>query len=825
MNYKFLFAAMTLPMVFTACSQDELLEGVNNGMKAPEVQGYHVTLNPVLNADADSRALWDETNAKLTWEKTDLISVYWLGQDEPNGALSGSFNSIFKTTDGSEFTSESMVFEGGNVAVFPGDTKFTKPGSLTVKVGEVQDEKTILSTPYISNYLNIGLQKNGQTEQFAGYNNGLYSPMKLAANVLYLNLDLSNTENLIKDFDFKIQSVSLVAENNIFANEAQIKTSVNEVCDKGVVEYKEGYTTKKLNTITKSLYAIGSPKFTELKATHVTGENGKYLVKFVVLPTFTGVDNSLANAAENAKIVIKTNCGTLTLTSAEKEGKDYKNVATFTETKEGEEAPECVGVVTGQKDKDQTIAELFNQIATSQIIPDDADSKFVGERCGRPYARTIKGDMANATLNNSEVYNSDDILNYVAIHTAMKSKEEMNLVLCSTYDDIFNPLTKKALAAVDARNTYTASKENIVVTLSLKEGTNTVEIEGGGEIYFANPKALEDEAQLLINGDEKWTMNDTYQSDNVKLIINQATLTINGTTNNNGIQQVLTTNVENRAGYTLNIGGNGILKIGNNLKNFTNCNTYGQPISWGIINIAKGQKLLLNESISDEKLKGQINIENGGFLTTGERVNANIYAKINTSGLIASESTGEHGLTNYGEINIMDNKSTTYVLKNESVGVINLKSRNQDLYAVTNEGKIVYNYDAQVDGNVFKRIASDKFSYVVFGEGNSEISLAKEGNGNLSIAEIDMEVRSSHLDFTANGLTVRDFTVANGAYLKLHVGDVLNVRNLYNYGTIELGGTINYTGEYTANGTVYQAGGKIVDIETSVTTEGSTESL
>lgn len=824
MNYKFLFAAMTLPMVFTACSQDELLEGVNSGMKAPEVKGYHISINPVLDVDADSRALWDETNAKLTWEKTDLISVYWLGQEEPSANLYGNFNSVFKTTDGHEFTSESMVFEGGNVAVFPGDTKFTKPGELKVKVSAEQNEKTILSTPYISNYLNICTQKNGQSEQFAGYNNGLYSPMKLAANVLYLNLDLSNTENLIKDFDFKIQSVSLVAEDNFFANEAVIKTSTKDVYDKGIVTYKEGYQEKQLETITKSLYAIGTPSFTELKATHITGEDGKYLVKFVVLPTFDGY-TALANAAENAKIVIKTNCGTLTLTSAEKEGKEYKNVASFTEAKEGEEAPECVGVVTGQKDKNQTIAELFNQIATSQVIPDEADSKFVGERCGRPYARTIKGDMANATLNNSEVRSSKDILNYVAIHTAMKSKEKMNLILVKTDGDIFTPLTKEALAAVDAKNTYTAEKENIVVTLSPKEGTNTVEIEGGGEIYFAHPKALSQKVQLLISGDEKWTMDDTYKSENVKLIINQATLTINGTVNKDGEQQVLTTNVENRAGYTLNIGGNGTLQIAQKLKNFTNTDVFGNPTSWGIINIAKGQKLLLNESISEKLLEGQINIENGGFLTTGQDVNADIYAKINTSGLIASESTGEFGLTNYGEINIKDDKSTTYVLKNASAGVINLKSRNQDLYAVTNEGKIVYNYNAEVDGNVFKRIASDKFSYVVFGEGNSEISLAKEGNGNLSITEIDMEVRSSHLDFTANNLKVRDFTVANGAYLKLHVGDVLNVRNLYNYGTIELGGTINYTGSYNANGTVYQAGGKIVDIETNVTTQGSTDGL
>ena len=55
---------MALPMLFTACSQDELFEDYANNGNMPDAKGYYMTLAPTLGDMADSRATWLDSNAK-----------------------------------------------------------------------------------------------------------------------------------------------------------------------------------------------------------------------------------------------------------------------------------------------------------------------------------------------------------------------------------------------------------------------------------------------------------------------------------------------------------------------------------------------------------------------------------------------------------------------------------------------------------------------------------------------------------------------------------------------------------------------------------------
>ena len=792
MNKKFLIAAMALPMLFTACSQEELFEGVNT-MDAPQAKGLYVTLAPTLGEGVGSRAQWD--GSKLTWENTDKISMYWLDNASTTNALYGKYNSVFKTEDGEAFTSESMVFVGNNIAVYPGNTSFVKPGTIALNVPTSQDENTIEQTPYISNLLAVAdPDEYSLDKQVAGYNNGLYSPMKMAANVLVLNLELANTEKLIANYGFKIDSVSLVSKTPAFASTANL-LAAGDAKDKGVIKFGKDNKSE-YESIVSAVKVDAPAKYTALTTKHIEGEDGNYQVKFVVLPT------DVKDFDEDAEIVIYTNCGRINLTTTSTKGDKTSNIASFP-VKEDKEAV-YAGVVTGAKNEkgeavDQTIADLLNQITSSQV--GSKDTKFEGEFIGKKATRTVKADMSDATLNDSKVFNSENILNYVAIHTAMNSKEEMNLILSTTAKDgIFKTLTKEAIAAVDAKNTYNdkdASKEVYKVTLSLGEGVEAIEIVGGGAVYNAG-KSLKEEAALIL-ADAEWTMNDNASWTNVSKVINNGTLTIAGTTTKN-VQNKLAEEVQNYG--TLKIAGNGKLHVDENLINKTwieNKQTYN-----GVVEIAAKQNLVFDADVT-EGIEGIFNVAQGGFLTLAKNVTVTSNATINNYGLVSAED-GVGGLTNEGTIYVKRNGAITYIQDNEN-GIINLLSRNNEVVVKENPGKIVYNYVSATDGSTFKRVADDKFTYVVFGEGNENITLAKADakEGIMDISEISMEF-TGETNFITNGLNINELIVDESAHLQVLSGNILNVQTLINKGIITVGGLIYWSAELVNEGTTYTVG-------------------
>lgn len=588
MNKKILLAAMALPMLFTACSQDEYMEGLKGDMQTPDVKGFEVTLAPSLGFDGNSRAEWDFTGNRLSWEKTDLISVYWLNDQEDKGTgtnnvLKGMYNSIFKTTDGASFTSESLVFEGGNIAVFPANTTFVSQGDIKLSVPYSQDETVINKVPYFSNYLKVSADNIGKN--VAGYNNGLDAPVKPAANVVYLDVNLANTAELVKNYAFTVDSISIEANSNAFANEATLLID-------GTPTYKSEYektvngTATKVATITKSVKVNATAASKVLTSTSVekTGE-GKYRANFVILPTAA---NSL-NVAD--KIVIYTNCGRLELTSSQLAStaaagstatpvKSFDNDVTegasqVTYTRTGVVTGAKKTVVTGEEAKEvawnQTIAEFIRDITAVKNAA-ETSAKFKGEKQGRPMLRAISGDMANATLDYSKVYNSDQIKKYIAIHTAMNSKQVMNLVLCTNEKNsgTFKSLTSEVVNLIDKKNVYvddlsTTDKNeiSILVKLSTVDDKNqtvcdTIQLATAGAVYALNGEAINTPVVMTLP-EGQWNMDDTLKVDKVSKIINYGTLAIAGTEDKDGNQNKLTTTLKNEG--IINIAGNNTLYL------------------------------------------------------------------------------------------------------------------------------------------------------------------------------------------------------------------------------------------------------------------------
>lgn len=792
MKTKLLVAALVLPLAFSACTQDEFENAQNNGTQIPDNAIKGLVLNVQKSAEgdgADTRGIWQ--NDKINFEQNDKISLYWLGDTGMDAAPTGSdratttgkFNSIFRTTDGESFTSEALVFEGGNIAVYPGDVTFYNEGLVTLKVPAEQDETTLKNVPYISNQLYIK-KRDHQTEQLPGYygeGDELDSPVKLAANVVNLTLNLSN---IPQGYGFEVQSVELQASAGTFATESDViayTTANGDVNYKGEVVTSADGKTKTATIVAQTWSKAKTKSATAISTTNITkvSEN-QVIAHFVLLPT-----EQAALADADAKIVVRTNCGTITMTgdAVTEDGSTKKYQLMQTGSENG-----------------TSIADAIELFVTSQKSANE-DSKFYGENIGKVADRYMAVDVSEAKLNGSLVYTSADIIRYANLYTAMGAKEAtVDLVLSvkGEKDAAFAGLTKEAVTLLNSKNVTTS-----VFTLSKGTHVNGLEIVGGGEVF--DVPAIAASANLpLILSNETWNMKDAFafKSNGLTGITNNGTLTIEGTEGedaHNTIAEAITNN------GTINLGGDGLVVVANAaLKNTADA----------VINIAAEQELQFTKANTNGDLLGTINVNALTARLTATTADVNTNAIINNYGTVAgSETNGwlnetytDGDKTYVGTVKMMSSNAITYVKDNEN-GVINLNKRTDEVVIDENgnKGKIVYKWTAE-DGKSFKQVAEDRFNYVVFdGAETSEITLATGETGILDPKETSVEIQGV-CRLYANKVTIADLTVAEGATLQFTSGNVLNVTDLVNNGLITIGGKINYSGNSTGEGRVLTTG-------------------
>lgn len=774
MKAKLLLAALALPLVFSACSQDELENGRNNeNIPSNAIKGLKLNVSKSNESDGiDTRGTWESN--KITFDKSDKISLYWLGTTDGSvsfetaaarSSITGKFNSVFRTADGSTFSSESLVFEGGNIAVYPGDLSFVQEGTVYLTVPEVQDATVLNNVPYISNQLWIEKQGNDQTAQLPGYygDKELDCPVKQAANVVNLTLNLSN---IPAGYDFEVQSVELQTSDNTFAKKSQIKTIATAPYYGGEVVTTNPST--KANTIVAQTWSAPvadqyAQKLTTKNLTKVS--NNAIVAHFVVLPT----DVASVTAA-NAKIVVRTNCGTITLNSTDtKEGStDLKNVVL---KKDG-----SLDGTTG------AIANAIQGFAATQTA--DANSKFEGESIGKIFNRSIAVNVAEAKLTGSLVYTSEDITRYVNLHTAMNSTETVELIMIPKEDanGVFKGLTQDAVAKVNSKNSASA-----VFTLAKGDDLTEIEIVGGGDVF--DVQALASNANVLLSlSNEEWAMNDNLTvNEGFSAIVNNGTLTIRGT-QTNGTQNTIAKAITNKG--TINLGGNNLVKVGT-----AEFNT----LTGSTINIAANQELQFTSANASGDLAGVINVDaiTAKLTATAAITNG---GTINNKGVVAGNT--DNGWTNAGTINVKDESAITY-LKDNASGTIVLMTREDEVKVddSTKNGKIVYTW---ADGAEFTQTAADKFTYVIF-DGITRLTVKKTTSALESNTSMEFK---GVCTLTADDVTIKDLIIENGADFRLTSGNLLNVTNLTNKGTITIGGNIVYaaTGAFTGNGRVLTTG-------------------
>lgn len=803
MNSKLFLAALALPLVFTACSQDEYFE--DSSMTDANGNGMKLAFDFVKDVDVESRASWNDA---LSFSSTDdKFSLYWLGADitddayndaEGPVALVGQSNAVFKSKDanGTGFTSESLVYEGANVAVYPANLAHYTAEAITISIDEVQDAGTVLEVPYISN--KVALVRSGAsnptTNQVPGYNKGVKVSVKQAANVFDMTLNLKNHTALVgAPFNLDIEKVELVADANAFATEANLVEGAANPTDEGEEEYvDEGGKEQVYKSITQVIDVDATAASTILTSKAIVkNQDGSYTVRFVVLPTET---KGLTNSSE---IKVYTNCGTVTLTT---DGSLIKN---------GSESEEAYATRIAGYDyftkKDGTklaIAEVFEDILNN-AVKTTITSPFLNEKVGRVIKRSISVNMADADLSSCDVDSEAKIMHYIDLYKAIGKKGDMQLNLKMAEgetDNIFD-ITKATVDAVDDLHEAAQRQTPDAAEITLNPSSLSIQLTEGGEVY--DIVQLENSVPFILAAAKDWTINDATNVVKASKIINKGTLTIKGTVNaTSGNQETVAETYENEG--TLKIGGNDQLEWGTVLVNS------------GAIKIAEDQVLNFAQGSSNTDattLAGTIEVK--GQLLTGVKID--LSATIDNYGIIGGSKDG--AFKNNASITVK--KEGAYTLVNDNTGsltptggtavpaTINLLTKQDEV--VTGEGKegrIVYNW-ATADGTTFTKAANDKFTRVVFTQSTVDIVT----KGSESTADVT-------LVFNANcELKTSDATDVNTA--EEIAGIVINSGKTVTMGSsayLKVAEEFINNGRMVLSGNLYFKTGKGISLEGNVTT-------
>lgn len=795
MNKKILLGALAFPVLFASCTQEEefMTPSVQNG---PNVEGFKVALN-IEKSDCPenvTRADWNYTDAKLGFTSDDLVSVYWLGKPdftlEPG--LFEKYNSIFRTKNGNSFESESMVYLGKSVAVFPGDVTCVEADQqLKINVPKAQDKQTINKIPYVSNVLNIE-QKYGDGKfhdtNVAGYHHTMYSPVKLAANNLKLNMTISDQAD---GFDFQIQKVTLRSSANAFATSANLVAKSSKPADEGLVDFSEDSNGKRtqINTISNRTWIDATADVKEISSTNIVkNADGTYTVNFVVLPT----DDDIA--PNGNLIVVETNCGRIEFGAVtEKDGK-----LTLTEKGDtingvksrGDQAP----IFSLDKDNEETdvqptVAKLFEDITESKIST-TKDGTFEGEQIGKRLTRNIKFSMKRAILTGSKVYDSEDIARYLELYTKYgkaEKKEAMNLVLAVNNSDetTFADLTRKEVDDIHNAN---------YVTLTFDEGVTGINLTTPGAVYAPKKEVLASEANyFLTNGD--WTLDQAADlGAKVKMIQNNGVLTITNK-DNKGVAAPLQYTLVNNA--TMKFDANEV-SLGTFTANKTTTTTVGQSQTVYLAGTTELYGTVTNNGIFSAAGSVEHTVVNMGTIDNWFEVSV----------VKNSKAT----LTNIGTINNKDAaKSVTYLTNNQNattMGVINLASATDEIKIFTNGAQGYIKYVVPTSVTTLPQ-ANAKYNYAIYSNGaltyNSGITTATaieylEINGDPTAVTAtdwtitDLIVKNSMRLLGENTLTASNIYVATRGYI-LHAGGLSGtIQTTYNAKTFGATDDTNYQG-------------------------------
>ena len=545
---------MVLPAALASCNQDDLLsEGISNTPEGKAISGVTFTIAKN-GSEAGTRAAWVDN--KLSFEKGDLISLFWLGEDGYNqnnttgtfdgtattlsdvDGVTGHSNAIFRTEDGSNFSAEAVVYEGYNLLVYPGNTSHVDSKLVVVGLPQEQkaDEDFTKNVVYIGDsilhihqpaynatakkYYNLyGAVATSDDPNTSGYAHGIKTGVKLLSSLLNMDFRIINTNAK----DVKIEKVVLTTKggaNAIYSVEGNlVPGSTTDVIlgnpnlsDK--TKYRnpwyQGVSTGNVISVTLNCENIE----TDMAGTKVT---------MLLLPaTTTSLDGD-----DQPVLKVYTNYGMVQI-GGENHAASTQSNCIYKEN----------GVDYAAASDDEALQTIVKNTANYKVtteVPSKDNSKATYTfNSGVSMTRVINVDMQKADIQNQVVSNTEE-LNAI-LNAAVKSSKtypdaqgkKLNVVLKADKDNNFE------LTNYDGLNAFVQKFGAGALTLGLDGNTSktvdNINVNTTEATELQNIEGLPESVTLTIPATSKitkvknGTTSNSYEIKNA--IINQSVITV-----------------------------------------------------------------------------------------------------------------------------------------------------------------------------------------------------------------------------------------------------------------------------------------------------------
>lgn len=697
MKIKYLLAALT-GVALVSCSQDDL------NLEQPQVEAKS-PISFVVHSDIATRA--ELNGAQVTFEAGDLMSLYQngtIGGVDPKNFTSYG-NAIFEGKgdggSGLEFTSRNMVEAGYAIMVYPADTVPTwadnKTTGLAVSIPADQPAGYADFIPQVSDFMNIGGYTNIEDNNTEGYGRKYDIRLKPLGTLVRLTLNAKNKDafdNLEGVDPIEFTGVEFKSDADAFYTKVVLKDNgtPSTLKDDAINEDYETYAHF-LNQVDVDF--DNSTKSTSISTEDIRNGNMAYLV---MLPSNATTDNP--------SIVVKTTYGTVEVKQASGE-----EVITSSSSK-----------WTVKDGLDYILDNSWKEITTK-------GNKFFGAKAGVSAQRGLTFDLKTLQIDGTVIKTSKQLIDLTKVYKALGKTENVTLVLKADKEEFI--LTDEAMNAMVGVKNF---------KLDASTNANKIVIEGGASLDLLNKAEVAFTGKIDLVLRNTWTIDQKESFAKVNSLTNQGILTVTNKTN------LLDTNA---FGIDLTVAKTAVL------------NTSGK--------VYMGAVTALETSV--------INIPAGGneaFYATGKTM---LFGTVNNSGVLSSRTTD--GILNFGTINCIgigevsvvqgvsgakfDNagiinaaeSSVVYITNNEITvsgdapaidgtykGAIVLAKRNGEVTvkeAESTPGYIKYTAEATADKLEVKKVAGDKFNYLIVDvkySPLSTVSLDKEVVSTLKYLEI-----------------------------------------------------------------------------------------
>lgn len=776
---KLTLIALAVPALFAACSQDEIVENVQNQQSTELLGKVAGDVNFVLSNPSSTRLSWSQQNVK-EWDKDgDAFSLFWVGavgsnELDANGNYEGVTNALYESEDCGMFKSSNIVYEGNHIIVYPVDKKHTTQKAIAVKAGGAIQDNTVAvgdRSVFVSDLLEIVAAPEKKEDRvegkiYAGYDEPVEASVRPLSSYLALNLEFVMDKEKMGDEEVTIEGVQLVVEgptddpsddaDGLFAHEANLKLSGTYMSMGSVILAG--------NTIDLTVPADAK----------VSVANNKYTANFTLLPP---VATEIANITAS-KIIVKTNFGDVTIDdainvvnpNAAVDGNKYQSASTYLTSKAVEDA------VKAETEVPLDFTPLFTTISSRA-----ADTEISKGSYGRTVVREVTVNMAEADINGREIKNSDDLVKAYNVYTKLAKNEPVTFNLAPA-GGIFE-MTPEAVAKIND-----AAYELITLNQGTTNGIKLVagkDANGAATLHTAVP-AFTNNAQI---NEANYNLILAKDGGNWALDVNDAAL-VNAYNS-----------FSNEGALTISQGATVKADLVKDLAN-TGDITFSGKVAMptvltgeGGVSIPAGAEVILDAE--NNEIAGKMTIAETGVLKIHNTTTFAETAVVDVTGMLLTQN-GKTS-TNFGTINVL--AETTVQLTNNgdalNNGIIVVATRacsENIIIGGSYDGYIKWTCDDAT--TKFTEGTYEKINYLVLNKTMEFDALSKTRY---------LEVAKGKTIQLKGTISVETLTIGEGSYVTIPASANVELNtDLVNNGTVVVNGVFTYpTGLVTKEGYVY----------------------